>query len=65
MTRVLTNDVSREVVLSVDLIASLLAVTVDDDHLEVLREELCVGPQVQLEMPGERVWWSVINGTVP
>ena len=47
---------SREVVLSVDLIAFLLAITVDDNNLKVLCEELCVGLQVQLEMPGERVW---------
>lgn len=47
----LTDDVSGEVVVSVDREASSLSILVLHDGLEILRKDLVVGSQVKPEAP--------------
>lgn len=50
-TLVITNDMSGEVIVSVDGVASLLSILVHNNGPEVLSEELIIGPQIQCKVP--------------
>lgn len=48
---VITNNVTDEVVVSVDRVVSLLSVLAHNDSPEVISEELVIGPQIQGKVP--------------
>lgn len=50
-TMVITNNMSGEVIVSVDGVVSLLSILVHNNGPEVISEELIIGPQIQCKVP--------------
>lgn len=48
----LTNNMSSEIVLKLNIIVLLRPMFINKHSLEVVREKVCVGGQVKLEIPG-------------
>lgn len=48
---VFTNNMSDEVIVSIDRVVSLLSVLVHNNSAEVISEELIIGPQIQCKVP--------------